>query len=79
MLQRDGTPFADGRVSLVLEGGDYRVSAPTDADGRFTAKALKDGVYRVEASMNVIRAGQTPRACGTIKAGDKDVEMRMTE
>jgi len=77
VLQRDGTPFADGRVSLVLEGGDYRVSAPTDADGRFTAKALKDGVYRVEASMNVIRAGQTPRACGTIKAGDKDVEMRL--
>jgi RNA polymerase sigma factor (sigma-70 family) len=81
VLQRDGTPFADGRVSLVLEGGDYRVSAPTDADGRFTAKALKDGVYRVESSPTVIRSGEkaTTRACGTIKAGEKDVELRMTE
>ena len=77
----DGKPLANDHVQLFLEGGDYRVWAQTDADGRFTAKALRDGVYRVEETISAIRPGQkaTPRACGTIKAGDKDVELQFAE
>ena len=80
VLQKDGTPFK-GYVSLFLEGSDYRVSAQTDGDGRFTAKPLRAGTYRVEESLSVRRYGESGvgRKCGTIKAGDKDVELRMTE
>jgi protocatechuate 3,4-dioxygenase beta subunit len=80
-LTKDGTPFAKGAVQLLLDGSDYHVSAPTDADGRFAAKALKDGVYRVEEVLTVIRPGDSgkPRVFGSIKAGDKDVELRQTQ
>jgi RNA polymerase sigma factor (sigma-70 family) len=81
VLQRDGTPFADGYVRLVLEGGDYRVSAKTDDDGRFTATGLREGVYRVEEMFTSVPFGSTakPRPCGTIRPGDKDVDLRMTQ
>jgi protocatechuate 3,4-dioxygenase beta subunit len=81
VLLPDGSPFAKRYVQLLLEGGDYRVSAQTDADGRFTAKALKDGVYRVEEVVSSRRYGESGvgRKCGTIKAGEKDVELKMAE
>ncbi len=81
VLQRDGTPFANGYVRLLLEGGDYRVSAKTDDDGRFTATGLREGVYRVEEMFTSVPFGSTakPRPCGTIRPGDKDVDLRMTQ
>ena len=81
VLQKDGRPFANAYVDLALEGGDFRKSAPTDADGRFTAKGLRPGVYRVEEVLTVLRPGDSgkPRACGTIRAGESDAVLQMTE
>ena len=81
VLLADGKPYANAYVEFSLEGTDWRTSAKTDAEGRFTASTLPDGVLRVEESFSVRRYGDrmTPRTCGTIHAGDKDVELKFTE
>ena len=81
ILQSDDRPFANGFVTLTLQDGDHRVTVATDADGRFTATGLREGVYRVEEMLMSVPSGSTPkpRPCGTIRAGDEDVDLRMTQ
>lgn len=81
VLRSAGTPLAQGVVILTLEKGQHRASAVTDAEGRFTAAGLREGVYRVDATTGLDPSGSTAnrRACGTIRAGDEGVELRMIE
>ena len=93
--KKDGAPisfpFANVRHAKRLRGspvlllewewdGDHRKTAVTDADGRFTATGLREGVYGVEELPTTTSSSGSPpepRPCGTIRAGDRDVELRM--
>jgi RNA polymerase sigma-70 factor (ECF subfamily) len=81
VLLADGTPYANGYLEFALEGTDWRDSTKTDSEGRFTVNSLPEGGLRVMEMFVSRRYGErmTPRTCGTIRAGDKDVVLKFTE
>jgi hypothetical protein len=79
VLDGDGKPVPAAQLRLIPEGHDApERSANTDSQGRFTATGLREGEYRVETWP---RASPTTgdrewQPVGTIRARDKDVELR---
>jgi RNA polymerase sigma factor (sigma-70 family) len=80
ILQADGNPFANCVVTLTLDAGEHRVTVVADADGRFTAAGLREGTYRVEVRLSISSGPSArPRSCGTLRAGELDLVLRMTQ
>ena len=81
VLAADGSPLAKAFVRLRRQGVDNQPTVQADAEGKFFAQGLVDGEYAVDVSV----AGKSEdsirdwRECGTIRAGDKDVELRTTK
>lgn len=80
ILQADGKAFANCVVTLTLQDGEHRVGVAADADGRFTAVGLHEGTYRVEARPSFSSGPPAkPRPCGTLRAGDVNVDLVTTK
>jgi protocatechuate 3,4-dioxygenase beta subunit len=82
LLGSDGPPIAKARLRFVAKGhAAPERHAETGADGRFTVDGLRDGEYRVEMWPKVVLKPGDPKPewqpVGTIRARDRDVEMRL--
>jgi RNA polymerase sigma factor (sigma-70 family) len=82
LLGSDGTRIARAQLRFVAKGHEApERQAETGADGRFTVDGLRDSEYRVEMWPKVVLKPGDPKPewqpVGTIRARDKDVELRM--
>ncbi len=78
VLTSDGSPLADALVRLRRAGPENERYARTDAEGRFVAKGLLEGEYRVEAATAPPTDGRPWdwRDCGTLRAGETTADLR---
>jgi 5-hydroxyisourate hydrolase-like protein (transthyretin family) len=75
-----GKPMAQSQISFVRKDGNQNQWVQCDAGGRFTVGGLLEGVY--DAKVYVPGAegkGGEWKAVGTIRGGDRDVELRMPQ
>jgi hypothetical protein len=82
LLAGDGKPLTGTQLRFVATGHEApERHAETDGEGRFTVDGLRDGEYRVELWPKVVLEAGDPmpewRPVGTIRARDKDVELRV--
>jgi hypothetical protein len=78
LLDASGNALADTNLSLVNATTSRAVGSRTDAEGRFAATGLVAGTYRVEvwtgAANHLVK-----QDCGTVEAGQEDVELRLRQ
>lgn len=78
LLDAAGNPLADTNLSLVNAATSRTVGTRTDGEGHFATTGLVAGTYAVEvwtgAANNLVKQG-----CGTVEAGQQDVELRLRQ
>ncbi len=75
-----GKAMAATWISFAHSDGKHSQWTQTDADGKFTAGGLLEGTH--EAKIYVQKADNTGgdwKQAGSVKAGDRDVELRLTQ
>jgi protocatechuate 3,4-dioxygenase beta subunit len=78
LLDSAGKPVTPATLVFRTEHGDVEASAYVDAEGRFAVDNLLPGAYRVEQMTS--KGGEFVYVfCGTIRAGDENVDLRRTE
>jgi protocatechuate 3,4-dioxygenase beta subunit len=73
----DGNPVKQGQIQLrLVDDPDIRAYAQTDDEGAFKVQGLAEGVYDAECFVRTA-ANRGYRKCGTLKAGDTAVALRI--
>jgi hypothetical protein len=77
VLDEKGAPVKGGQI-FVQSSGDSSLSqsAAIDESGNFTLKGLAEGVYEAQA-MTQSATTKSLKKCGTLKAGESGVELRI--
>jgi uncharacterized GH25 family protein len=79
IVRADGKPAVRAMVLLTSADGRSTVNARTDAAGRFSAGGLADGAYAVRVYVENSAGDSEWKACGTIRGGDANAELREQE
>ncbi|MCE9635623.1 MAG: sigma-70 family RNA polymerase sigma factor [Planctomycetes bacterium] len=79
VVDASGNPLANVQLQLTDEVVGDPYSAKTDADGRFTVEHLGAGTYRVEALFPTPGKPCVVRQCGSLRGGDSNAQLRMSE
>jgi RNA polymerase sigma-70 factor (ECF subfamily) len=75
----DGKALRPAVLRFKPDGGGAAFSIVTDAESRFDVWGLVEGGYTVEAVVAQTQGGKIVRGTATIRAGDRDVEIRFSE
>lgn len=76
LLATDDEPVRNADLDLVPTSGGPPLRIRTDADGRFTSRAVAPGTYRVELRNHDGRPLDQPVPCGTITPGTGETTLR---
>jgi protocatechuate 3,4-dioxygenase beta subunit len=80
LLDSGGAPLANAQISFspneAKDGFGTQV-VRTDDDGKFVVSGLVAGPYKASSWIPTSEGAQAWKACGTFKAGDANVELRM--
>jgi hypothetical protein len=77
VTDEDGNPVKQGTIQFRhTDDPDIRAFAQTDDDGKFKVQGLADGAYDAECFVRT-SPNRGYRKCGTLKAGDAGVALRI--
>ncbi|HEX6813386.1 MAG TPA: sigma-70 family RNA polymerase sigma factor [Planctomycetota bacterium] len=76
LVDAAGRPQGHATLRFAAAAGGARTATRTDAEGRFAISGLVTGTYSVEASV-ATGGNVVARPCGTVEAGQRDVELRL--
>jgi protocatechuate 3,4-dioxygenase beta subunit len=77
LRDEEGNPVKQGQIQFRLtDDPDIRTYAMTDDEGAFKAIGLAEGVYDAECMVRT-SSNRSWRKCGTLKAGDAGVTLRI--
>src|SRR5262249_40601435 len=80
VVDASGKAVANTQVGLRHSDGTHRQRAQTEGDGRFTADGFVEGSYEVQVYVRQADGRSTKaQSAGSLKAGDRDVELRLPQ